>query len=240
MERSTNGGKTWIPLIINGVAAPYNIGERSIESPVGLNTTYDRLMKRSTYRSVLGESVYCGPMDDPFFVDLGGIFDLGDAPRQMGTAVDGLACMNVSTIALKIPISYLSKTGKFPRGVDAMFDSDYVIGVWASASRQQIRTLTPGGESYEGDWVQVSRIGMPLTNEAVIPVGKKDFWNALSPYDEITDTTLDQYFYNPELALYMDDDLFGGAVPAFSALRIQRNSLQSFDFGNGQDGLFGL
>lgn len=240
MERSTNGGKTWIPLIINGVAAPYNIGERSIESAVGLNTTYDKLMRRATYRTVLGESVYCGPMDDPFFVDLGGIFDLGDAPRQVGIPTDGLACKNVSTIALKIPITYLSKNRSFPRGTKDMFNSDFVIGVWASASRRQIRTLSAGEESYNGDWVQVSRLGMPLTNEAIIPVGKKDFWNGLSPYDEIGDTTLDKYFYNPELALYMDDDLFGGAVPAFSPLRIQRNSLQGFDFGNGQDGLYGL
>ncbi len=91
-----------------------------------------------------------------------------------------------------------------------------------------------------GDWVQVSRLGMPLTNEAVIPIGMKDYWNSLTPYQELDDTTLDQFFYNPELALYMDDDLFGGAVPAFAALRIQRNSLQAFDFGNGQDGLYGL
>ena len=38
----------------------------------------------------------------------------------------------------------------------------------------------------------------------------------------------------------MDDDIFGAAVPAFGPLRIQRNSLQAFDFGNGQDGLFVL
>ncbi|MEO7524260.1 MAG: DUF4331 family protein, partial [Ferruginibacter sp.] len=46
--------------------------------------------------------------------------------------------------------------------------------------------------------------------------------------------------YNPELALYMDDAQFGGAVPAFSPLRIQKNSLGSFGFANGQNGLFGL
>ena len=56
----------------------------------------------------------------------------------------------------------------------------------------------------------------------------------------MAETTLDEYFYNPELALYMDDDLFGGAVPAFAGLRIQRNSLQGFDFGNGNDGLWPL
>jgi hypothetical protein len=79
---------------------------------------------------------------------------------------------------------------------------------------------------------------MPLTNEAVIPIGDKDEWNARSPYNENPDHFA--YFYNPELALYMDDDLFGGAVPAFAALRVQRNSLQTFDFGNQQDGLFPL
>jgi Domain of unknown function (DUF4331) len=79
-----------------------------------------------------------------------------------------------------------------------------------------------------------------LTNEAVIPIGQKDFWNRLSPYAEISETTLDEYFFNPELALYMDDDLFGGAVPAFAPLRIQKASLGAFDFTNGADGLFPL
>ncbi|MBD0377041.1 MAG: DUF4331 family protein, partial [Flavisolibacter sp.] len=47
-------------------------------------------------------------------------------------------------------------------------------------------------------------------------------------------------FYNPELGLYMDDALFGPAVPALSPLRIQKNSLGKFGFGNGQNGLFPL
>ena len=38
--------------------------------------------------------------------------------------------------------------------------------------------------------------------------------------------------------LYMDNSQFGGAVPGMAALRIQRNSLQSFDFGNTHDGLW--
>jgi hypothetical protein len=104
------------------------------------------------------------------------------------------------------------------------------------------RTLnaTGGGYTDSGSWVQVSRLGMPLTNEAVIPVGMKDYWNSITPYDELADATLDESFYNPELGLYMDDALFGPAVPAMAPLRIQRNSLGSFDFGNGNDGLFGL
>jgi hypothetical protein len=77
-----------------------------------------------------------------------------------------------------------------------------------------------------------------LTNEAVIPIGQKDYWNSLTPYQD--GSNFDSYFCNPELGLYMDDSLFGGAVPALSALRIQRNAytiLGNVDFGNGHDGL---
>ncbi len=239
LEKTDNGGKFWVPIIVNGRVPPNNIGERSIESAVGLKTKYKNLMKLATYTTVTGEKVFCGPMDDPFFVDLGGVFDLGDAPRQGDLPRDGVACKNVSTIALQIPIGLLSRDGDFP-GKDDLLDSRFTIGVWASASRRSIRTLSPGIEEHSGDWVQVSRLGMPLTNEAVIPIGMKDYWNALSPYDEIAETSLDEFFYNPELALYMDDDLFGGAVPALTSLRIQRNSLQAFDFGNGNDGLYPL
>jgi hypothetical protein len=82
---------------------------------------------------------------------------------------------------------------------------------------------------------------MPLTNEAVIPIGKKDLWNALTPYQDLSYlNTFGNYFYQPELALYMDDKFFGGAVPALAPLRIQRNSLGAFGFGNDQQGLFPL
>jgi hypothetical protein len=82
---------------------------------------------------------------------------------------------------------------------------------------------------------------MPLTNEAVIPIGSKDKWNSLTPYNE--DAAMEDFFCNPELALYMDDAQFGGAVPAFSALRVQKASqtvLGNVDFSNGNDGLFVL
>lgn len=240
LERSVDGGATFDIIVTNGVVPPNNIGPRSIESAVGLNTSYSALMQGAVVSATTGEMVFAGPTDDPFFVDLGGIFDLGDAPRQNGTPADGLACYNVSALAIQVPISTLLKAGA-PATPTNILDPDYVIGVWASASRPQVRTLSMDADpTYDGDWVQVSRLGMPLTNEAVIAIGDKDYWNALTPYDELAETTLDNYFYNPELALYMDDALFGSAVPAFAPLRIQRNSLQAFDFGNGQDGLYVL
>lgn len=246
LEKSDDGGATFSTVITGGMVPPNYVGKRSIEGGAGLNTTYAQLWDDAQLTASSGEKVFCGPTDDPFFVDLGGIFDLGDAPRQTsGDARDGLEGFNVSTIAIQVDIADLQKDGNDVSLAANMLDGDYVIGVWASASRPQMRTLNGDGtSSYSGNWVQVSRLGMPLTNEAVIAIGEKDLWNSLSPYDEITETTLDEYFYNPELALYMDDALFGTAVPGFAPLRIQRNSLAQtfggFDFGNGNDGLFPL
>jgi hypothetical protein len=240
-EKSTDGGVTFSTIVNNGVVPPANIGPRSISDPtVGLGAAnYDALINSNVFNATGGggEVVYCGPADDPFFVDLGGIFDLGQTRAGLGP-VDGLGHKNVHSIAMKIPISTLQKNGLPVTSATSILDGNFVIGVWASASRPATRTLstTGGNPNDAGAWVQVSRVGMPLTNEAVIPLGQKDRWNSVTPYNE--DPAWDDYFCNPELGLYMDNSLFGPAVPALSALRIQRNSLQTFDFGNTHDGLW--
>ena len=244
LQKSTDGGSTFTTIVSNGTVPPPNIGARSISSAVGLNTDYGTLFNNAIATASTGEKVFAGPTDDPFFVDLGGIFDLGDAPRQGGTPQDGLTHLNVSSIALKIPIAMLSKNGQPASAAANILDANYIIGVWASASRQQIRTLNGNGtESYSGNWVQVSRLGMPLTNEAVIPIGSKDVWNSMTPYQDLDSiATFGPYFYQPELSLYMDTGggHFGAAVPAFAPLQIQRNSLQAYGFGNDQEGLYAL
>ncbi|HEY0676844.1 MAG TPA: DUF4331 family protein [Chitinophagaceae bacterium] len=251
LEKSVDGGVNFQTVISKGTIPPPNIGPRSISSIVGLNAPdYNTLINNSIFTASSGEKVFCGTADDPFFVDLGGIFDLGDAPRTATTPpVDGVKCKNISTIVMQIDIADLQKDNKPVSEAKNILDGDFVIGVWASASRQKIRTLNTGGSgSFSGAWVQVSRIGMPLTNEAVIPIGKKDLWNSLTPYQEAGlnfdpnlgyDVFADNFF-NPELGLYMDDSKFGPAVPALAPLRIQTNSLGAFDFRNGADGLFSL
>src|SRR6202040_3932200 len=119
------------------------IGPRSITSGVGLGAAdYNSLINSAIATSTTGEKVFCGTADDPFFVDLGGIFDLGDAPRTTGTMpMDALKCKNVSVIALQIDISALQKDRKSVSHAKNILDPDYVIGVWASASRRKIRTL---------------------------------------------------------------------------------------------------
>ena len=264
LEKSTNNGKSFTTVVSNGTVPPPNIGPRSISSPVGLNApNYEALIQSSIATANSGEKVFCGTSDDPFFVDLGGIFDLGDAPRTTGTrSIDGLKCLNVSTIAMQIDIAALQKDHKTTAQATNILDPDYVIGVWASASRKKITVLKDYSDYEEemtgktnddksiqdkGPWVQVSRLGMPLTNEVIVPIGDKDYWNSLTPYQDLERLSkFGNYFYNPELGLYLDDALFGTAVPALSKLRIQKNSLacafggNGFGFGNGQNGLYGL
>ena len=250
VDRSMDGGSSFTTILTNGIVPPPNVGARSITFPVGLNApSYETLMKNAIKSTSTGERVFCGPVDDPFFVDLGGIFDLGDAPRQGPTRPqDGLKCLNVSTIAMEIDISTLQKDRKTLKQASNILDPNFVIGVWANASRQKITTLNEvkkdgdfKADGHSGPWIQVSRLGMPLTNEAIVPIGDKDLWNRITPYQDLSLIgKFGDYFYNPELALYMDDAKFGGSVPAFKPLRIQKNSLGQFGFGNGQNGLYGL
>lgn len=242
-QKSINGG-AFTDIVTNGIVPPPNIGPRSIDNAtVGLGQEYNVLMANAIANATGGgaEKVFAGPVDDPFFVDLAGAFDVGSFRPQGNNTnppKDGLARFNVHTIALKIPISTLQKNGKPVSMAANILDPDFVIGVWASASRPQVRTLAGDGtRNYTGNFVQVSRLGMPLTNEVIIPLGMKDKWNTVAS-NSSGESQFASFFKNPEVALYMDDSKFGGAVPSLNALRIQSSSLGMFDFRNGRPGLF--
>ena len=273
------GGNT-TNLVTDGVVPAPNIGPRSIESPVGLNKGaggYTAYMASTVRTLGNGMKVYCGPTDDPFFTDLGAIFDLGSVRARATatgnnnlTARDGLARKNTHAIALQIPVTLLAKTGTTAlTATTSILDSNYIIGVWASANRQSIRTINVDGtQAHSGNFVQVSRLGMPLTNEVVVPIGDKDVWNSTGPFSTPLPAAgtpafrFDRGLMNPELGLYLADNTpvngaapkpagqtyFGEAVPGLSPLRIQSKSLAGaaglpaggFDFRNGANGLAGL
>ena len=239
LTRSMDGGANFKAIISNGKVPPPNIGPRSIENAtVGLGaSSYDALMMASIQNATTNERVYCGPADDPFFVDLGGAFDVGGF--RINQARDAVAKFNCHSICLEIPISTLQKDHKSVSSASNILDADFVIGVWASASRRTTTTFdtATASEMGSGPFIQVSRLGMPLTNEVVIPLGKKDKWNATYPDNDLQYAS---FFKNPELGLYMDDSQFGGAVPGLSSLRIQSKSLGAFDFRNGKKGLWDL
>ena len=127
--------------------------------------------------------VFAGQTDDPFFADLR-VFDLLYGANLSEAGNDTLAGFNVHSIALRVPRSSLRSA------------ASPIIGVWATASRPTTTTRTGGSETSTGSFVQVSRLGMPLVNEVVIPVGQKDKWNGSKPVD---DAQFLSYVIDPEV-----------------------------------------
>ena len=164
------------------VAVPSNVGPRTMPD-------YDGLAAQGIYPIQGGARVFAGQRDDPFYIDLGAVFDTLNL-RDPGT--DMLSGFNVHTIALEVPTGWLTKDGKAPE--TTAFPK---LGAYANTYRRSVRVLT-GDKPEEGrdGWVQVQRLANPLVNEAIIGTGDKDRWNRLDPNKE--NTFLD-YYLNPRL-----------------------------------------
>ena len=176
--------------------APANVGPKSY--PQG----YGKVANQAIYTLDNGVKVFAGPRDDPFFADLGGIFDL----LQGIEGEDYLKDLNVHTIAVQVPISML----KGPK--------DSIIGVRTTSYRQSTSVLRPVGNpdsqlddprSTDGPWVQLSRLDMPLVNELVIPLKDKNRFNGSQPR---FDGQFLKYVRNPEPAGLIEN-ILGIDVP---------------------------
>jgi hypothetical protein len=206
---------------------PCNIGQRSTPN-------YDNLAKAAVHTLPTGEVVFAGQRNDGFFVDLGAIFDLGDLrpfqhlhliPSADAVSVDPLATLNVHTIAIQIPIKNLTKDGSKPGDTSS---SKSVLGIWGSASRRSVQLIdgfapngSDNGRRGIGPWVQVSRLANPLFNEVIVPLGKKDQWNATPPS---ADAQFAQYVRQPELAKLLPV-LYPGVFPNLAGLTADRADL---------------
>ena len=208
----------------NLACPPCNIGPRSTPN-------YDNLAGQANHHLPSGEWVFAGQRNDGFFVDLGAIFDLGDIrelntvhliPSATGTSVDPLKTLNIHTIAIKVPISMLTRDGSVPSDPLAAMS---VLGIWGGASRRkvQVRDGRGNGTKGSGPWVQVSRLGNPLFNEVVVPVGDKDRWNAVDPID---DDDFEKYVNQPELSKLLPV-LYPGAFPKLAAYTKNRADLHA-------------
>ena len=184
--------------IATGLATPpANVGPRSTPN-------YAEVAASAVATLGDGTKVFAGQRDDAFFVDLGSIFDLAGLrpfnalhaiPLQPDDGIDGVGGFNTNAIALQIPLEQLTKDHALPTGPN---DPDAVLGVWAAASRQKVRTLGEDGTiRSSGKWVQVSRLGNPLINEVIIPRVAKDYWNSQGPSG---DAQFAKYYLAPELA----------------------------------------
>jgi hypothetical protein len=183
------------------IAVPSNVGPRTMPD-------YEALTQQGIYEVGDGARVFAGQRDDPFYIDLGAVFDTLNL-RDPGT--DMLSGFNVHTIALEVPASWLTRDKKGPENT-----AQPVLGAYAATSRPAVRVLRGDGERDEDDrksgWVQVQRLANPLVNEAIIGTVDKDKWNAADPSKE---KRFVEYYTNPRLATALEVVFGADAEPLF-------------------------
>jgi hypothetical protein len=178
-------GKTRTTLGSGLIAVPSNVGPRTMPD-------YETLAAQGLYDLGNDVRVFAGQRDDPFYIDLGAVFDTLNL-RNPGT--DMLSGFNVNTIALELPASALTADGKGPS------DTQHpTLGAYASTSRRKVTVLRKPEQSANnsGPFVQIQRLANPLINEAIIGTADKDRWNATEPEDE---AQFVNYYLKPRLAL---------------------------------------
>jgi hypothetical protein len=203
---------------------PVNVGKRSTPD-------YATLSAQALHSLPGGRKVFAGQRADAFHVDLGSVFDLGalrpfnslhliSMPDMNG--VNSVQAYNVHAIALQVPISELTRNGDMPS--DPMAPGA-VIGVWAAAYRQSARIFDRSKGKYvgHGSWEQVSRLANPLFNEVIVPMARKDEWNAVPP---IADSGFARYVNRPELAGLLPV-LYPGVFPNLAAYDKPRADLHA-------------
>jgi hypothetical protein len=171
-------------VVAKGTTPPNNIGPRSTPN-------YRSLVTKSVVSFDGGRSrAFAGQRDDPFFGDIGAIFDLVAIRKgtgNMGGGKDFFAGYGVHTFGVQVPIA----------GLDA---KNGIISVWASVDRRKVTTRGAITRN-SGAWVQVNRLGNPLVNEVIIPTGLKDQWNTLQPWQE---GRFRKYYETPILAAVLN------------------------------------
>jgi hypothetical protein len=199
---------------------PCNVGPLSIPN-------YKKLANDATFKLKTGERIFAGQRAEGFFVDLGAIFDLANLRpfqnlhvlgqkvfQNAADPVNATDRVNVHSIAIQLPLDDVRGRGadyKYRKG-----DSASVIGVWTTASRQQVQVRGGSRDSdvLVGPTVQVSRLGNPLFNEVIVPMAKKDLWNSLPPTD---DKNFARFVEQPELAQLLPG-LYPGVFDNLAAL----------------------
>jgi hypothetical protein len=164
--------------------APDNVGPKTIPD-------YAKVSNGAVASLPGGGKTFVGPADDPFFIDLATIFDGVNIDKpgrpniglgNQGGGKDDVAGYNTHSFALQVPEAAVTRNRKSVSGADA---GNAVVGVWTSTERKKVSVLRHKGKRrVHKRWVQVSRLGNPLINEVIIPIGLKDKFNRTSPAND--------------------------------------------------------
>ncbi|WP_183101119.1 DUF4331 domain-containing protein [Nocardioides pelophilus] len=201
LERIT-GNRTKV-LVKNRRVVPSNVGEASMPN-------YGELRSQGVTKAGPGDRYrsFAGQAEDPFFLDLR-VFDLLYGGDFSESGDDTLAGFNVNSVALQVPRGALAKKRDVSKNP--------IIGIWSTTDRRGV----------DGRYRQVSRLGMPLVNEVVIPLKDKNRFNASAP---VNDGQFLDYVTKPELPKLIE------AVYGVPAPDEPRNDLVSV-FLTGVEGL---
>ena len=192
------GGKKRSERVIarNLPTVPSNIGPKTMPDYRGLARQGVRPLRG-------GGKVFVGQRDDPFFVDLGMTFDSinfrpGTGTGNQGGGKDDLAGFNTHSVVMQVPEREVTRNGRAVLGAKR---SNAVVGVWASTERRKLQVTNATGRG-KGHFTQVSRLGNPLVNEVVIPLGQKDRFNRTQPQNDAKN--YGKFVVKPELARLMN------------------------------------
>jgi hypothetical protein len=232
-------GRNVAMLLEDAYTSPNNVGPAT-----HAGTDFAGIMSQAT-QDVPGHGrFWAGQADDPFFVDLGAIWDLAQlrtiTGANGGVGIDAVADYNAQAIVMQLDIPTVIGSDEPLAG---QADPRAAVGIWASTYRKSLTVLRPtlnavndvlGATSYEanrpiatGPWVQVSRLGMPLSNEVIIPLRDKDRWNRTVPR---ADKRFEEYYLNSHLAVLLN------AVHGTPGATTNRNDLSAI-FLTGIPGL---
>lgn len=212
-------------------AVPSNAGPRTMPD-------YANLTEQGIYQIDGDIKLFAGTVDDPFFIDLGAVFDSfnlrtnafatnvpgvlrddQDTDDQQNFAPDDIAGFNVNCIAIEVPIALITRDGK----KHDMTDPEATIGMWTTTSRPRVKILpqNPGRKALTSfRKVQIQRMANPLINELLIGIGSKDKFSMSKPRDDaqFADFVLDPVLARVLNALY--DTISPGVLPVPDAPRI--------------------
>jgi hypothetical protein len=214
-----------VTMIKNGVATDLTGGKQlfAVPSNVGPRTMpdYGALFQQGIYDLGNGVRVFAGTVDDPFFIDLGAVFDsihfrMGvggiltpqvDADDKHNYAPDAVAGFNVNSIALEVPITMLTVDGQ----LHPASDKNAVIGTYGATSRPKVTVRqSPNPLASSGPFQQVNREGNSLINELIIGTGSKDRFSMDDPKN---DGQFANFFLDPLLA-HLYSSVFNIPIPS--------------------------
>lgn len=206
-----------------GKVAPINVGTQSAPSgysPMG--SSPGSLTK--SYIATKGDyEFFAGPRQEGFYVDLERTFDLLNLAGADETAnTNTLLGYNVHTMGIEVPSKDVTRDGNSP----SESKQNRVISAWTTTSRRAVTVRRGGGagsSAERGGWVQVARLGNPLVNEVVIPIGDKDKFNASHPSDDI------------QFLSYVQDSLLGTYMNAILGTSCPTDVDEGLGIGGRED-----